>query len=75
MLIVHGTDDIVTPVPQVDSFQAELTANDVDWQTMMFGGAPHGFCVNGAADVLQRYDDKLCKQTYRLMRDFFTDTF
>jgi dienelactone hydrolase len=59
----------------VDSFQAELTANGVDWQTMMFGGAPHGFCVHGAADVLQRYDDKLCKQTYRLMRDFFNETF
>jgi dienelactone hydrolase len=75
VLTIHGTDDSVTPVPQVDSFQAELTANGVDWQTMMFGGAPHGFCVHGAADVLQRYDDKLCKQTYRLMRDFFNETF
>lgn len=74
VLLIHGTDDIVTPVPQVDSFQAELTAAGVDWQTMMFGGAPHGFCVRDANDQIQRYDERLCRQTYRLMRDFFEET-
>lgn len=74
VLIIHGTGDIVTPVPQVDSFETELTMGGVDWQTMMFGGAPHGFCVRDANDQIQRYDERLCKQTYRLMRDFFDET-
>ena len=51
-----------------------MTANGVDWQTMLFGGAPHGFCVRDANDQLQRFDQKLCDQTYRLMRDFFDET-
>ena len=75
MLAIHGSDDVVTPKPQMDAFEAELSANKVDWQVMMFGDAPHGFCVHGAADVLQRYDEKLCRQTYRMVRDFFNETF
>ena len=74
VLTIHGTDDVVTPLPQLDVFQAEMTANGVDWQTMLFGGAPHGFCVRDANDQLQRFDQKLCDQTYRLMRDFFDET-
>ncbi len=74
VLIVHGTADIVTPVPQVDAFEAELTAAGIDWQTMMFGGAPHGFCVRDANDKIQRYDQRLCDQTYRMTRDFFEET-
>lgn len=75
VLVIHGSDDIVTPKPQIDAFEAELSANGVDWQVMMFGDAPHGFCVHGAADTLQRYDEKLCQQTYRMTRDFFAETF
>lgn len=75
VLVIHGSDDIVTPKPQIDALEAELSANKVDWQVMMFGDAPHGFCVHGAADPLQRYDDRLCRQTYRMVRDFFSETF
>ena len=74
VLVIHGSGDIVTPVPQVNSFEAELTGAGVDWQTMMFGGAPHGFCVRDANDQIQRYDKRLCDQTYRLTRDFFDET-
>ena len=75
LLAIHGSDDIVTPKAQIDALEAEMSANGVDWQVMMFGDAPHGFCVHDANDALQRYDEKLCKQTYRLMRDFFSETF
>ena len=75
VLVIHGSDDVVTPKPQIDAFEAELSANGVDWQVMMFGDAPHGFCVHGAADTLQRYNEKLCQQTYRMTRDFFSEIF
>ena len=75
VLVIHGSDDVVTPKPQIDAFEAELSANGVDWQVMMFGDAPHGFCVHGAADTLQRYNEKLCRQTYRMTREFFSEIF
>ncbi|PPR10253.1 MAG: hypothetical protein CFH41_01988 [Alphaproteobacteria bacterium MarineAlpha11_Bin1] len=75
VLVIHGSNDIVTPKPQIDAFEAELSANGTDWQVIMFGDAPHGFCVHGAADTLQRYDEKLCRKTYRMIRDFFEEIF
>jgi dienelactone hydrolase len=46
----------------------------VDWQVMMFGGAVHSFCDPTVNAGPTRYDEKLCRQSYRLMRDFFAET-
>ena len=75
VLVIHGSNDIVTPKSQIDAFEAELSASGTDWQVIMFGDAPHGFCVHGAADTLQHYDEKLCTKTYRMTRDFFEEIF
>lgn len=75
ILAIHGSADPVTPKPQMDALEAEFAANGVDWQLVNFGHAVHSFCVLGANSDSQRYDDKLCRQSYRLMRDFFADTF
>jgi len=74
VLAIHGSADPVTPKPQMDLLETELTDAGVDWQVMMFGNAVHSFCVLGANRDSQRYDDKLCKQSYRMMRDFFAET-
>jgi dienelactone hydrolase len=77
VLAIHGSADPVTPVPEMDALAAELTGAKVDWQVMMFGHAVHSFCVTGANNPGsgQIYDEKLCRQSYRMMRDFFTETF
>jgi dienelactone hydrolase len=75
ILAIHGSADSITPKPQMDALEAEFAANGVDWQLVNFGHALHSFCVLGADSDTQRYDDRLCKQSYRLMRDFFTETF
>ena len=75
VLAIHGSEDIVTPKPQIDALESEMTSNGVDWQVMMFGHAHHSFCVPNVNDELQRYDERLCRQSYRLMRDFFSETF
>ena len=75
ILAIHGSADPVTPKPQMDALEAEFAANDVDWQLVNFGHAVHSFCVLGANSETQRYDDKLCRQSYRIMRDFFSETF
>jgi dienelactone hydrolase len=74
VLAIHGSADPVTPKPQMDMLETELTDAGVDWQVMMFGNAVHSFCVLGADSDSQRYDDKLCKQSYRMTRDFFAET-
>ncbi len=76
VLALHGSADPVTPKPMMDALEAELTEAEVDWQFMMFGHAVHSFCVEGANNPpVQVYDEKLCQQSYRMMRDFFAETF
>jgi dienelactone hydrolase len=74
VLAIHGSADPVTPKPMMDAFEEEMTKAKVDWQVMMFGGAVHSFCdptVHAGPTV---YDEKLCRKSYRLMRDFLAET-
>ena len=75
ILAIHGSADAIKPKLQMDAMEAELTAAGADWQHFNIGHALHSFCVLGADSDTQRYDDKLCKRSYRLMRDFFDETF
>jgi dienelactone hydrolase len=74
VLAIHGSEDPVTPKSMMDAFEEELTKAKVDWQVMMFGGAVHSFCDPTANAGPTRYDEKLCRKSYMLMRDFFTET-
>jgi dienelactone hydrolase len=74
VLAIHGAADPVTPKPMMDAFEEEMTKAKVDWQVMMFGGAVHSFCDPTANAGPSRYDEKLCRKSYRLMRDFFAET-
>jgi dienelactone hydrolase len=75
ILAIHGSADAITPKLQMDAMEAELTAAGADWQHFNIGHALHSFCVLGADSDTQRYDEKLCNKSYRLMRDFFDETF
>jgi dienelactone hydrolase len=74
VLAIHGSADPITPKPMMDAFEEELTNAKVDWQVMMFGGAVHSFCDRTANAGPTRYNEKLCRQSYTLMRDFFAET-
>ena len=74
VLAVHGAADPVTPKAKMDAFEEEMSGAKVDWQIMMFGGAVHSFCDPTANGGPQRYDEKLCRKSYMLMRDFFAET-
>jgi dienelactone hydrolase len=74
VLAIHGSADPVTPKPMMDAFEQELSDASVDWQVMMFGGAVHSFCDPTANAGPTRYDAKLCRKSYLLMRDFFAET-
>ncbi len=74
VLAVHGAADPITPKPMMDAFEKELAAAKVDWEIMMFGGGVHSFCDLTANTDATRYDEKLCRKSYMLMRDFFAET-
>jgi dienelactone hydrolase len=75
VLAIHGRADPVTPKPMIDALEEELTKAKVDWQVMMFGPpAVHSFCDPTAKGPATQYDEKLCRKSYMLMRDFFTET-
>ena len=74
VLAIHGAADPVTPKPMMDAFEEEMTKAKIDWQVMMFGGAVHSFCDPTANAGPSRYDEKLCRKSYMLMRDFFAET-
>jgi dienelactone hydrolase len=75
VLAIHGRADPITPKPMMDAFEEEMSAAKVDWQVMMFGPpAVHSFCDPTANAAATCYDEKLCRKSYRLMRDFFAET-
>jgi dienelactone hydrolase len=74
VLAIHGSADPVTPKPAMDAFEKELTDAKVDWQVVTFGGAVHSFCDPTASGPATRYDEKLCRRSYVLMRDFLAET-
>lgn len=43
VLVLHGHDDPMAPVEQVNALQAELTVAGVDWQVHVYGNTMHAF--------------------------------
>jgi len=74
VLALHGSADPVTPKPMMDAFEEELTKANVEWQVMMFGGAGPFLLRPDGRRWTTRYDEKLCRKSYMLMRDFFAET-
>src|SRR5579862_6166904 len=74
VLAIHGAADPITPKPMIDALEQELTDAKVDWELVMFGGGVHSFCDPTANAGPTRYDAKLCKKSYQLMREFFQET-
>jgi dienelactone hydrolase len=75
VLAIHGSDDPVTPKPMMDALEAELAKAKVDWHVVTFGRGVHSFCDPTANNpAATQYDEKLCRTSYMLMRDFFAET-
>jgi dienelactone hydrolase len=75
VLAIHGRADPVTPKPMMDALEEELTKAKVDWHIVTFGRGVHSFCDQTANHPPGSvYDEKLCRTSYMLMRDFFIET-
>lgn len=73
-LTIHGSADPVTSREDIAALEAELSEAGVEWQTVMFGGAVHSFCVPSANFPGAQYDARLCRKSYVLMHDHFADS-
>jgi dienelactone hydrolase len=75
VLAIHGRADPVTPKAKMDALEDELTNAKVDWHIVTFGRGVHSFCdLTANNPAAQQYDEKLCRTSYMLMRDFFAET-
>jgi dienelactone hydrolase len=75
VLAIHGRADPITPKDKMDALEDELSNAKVDWNIMMFGPpAVHSFCDRTAKGPATQFDEKLCKKSYQLMREFFAET-
>ena len=73
-LIAHGAMGC-TSTAGTDRYSTENQArSEVDWQIHTFGHAVHSFCDLTANAGPTRYDDRLCRKPYVMMREFIAET-
>ena len=74
LLVLNGADD-QGAWPDTDKLFAELRASGSDWQFVNIGGAVHCFTETEAHSPGCMYNAQASKRGYRMMRDFFDESF
>ena len=70
VLILHGAEDQVAPLTEVNKLVADLRAAKVDWELRLFSGAQHGFTdPTNAAE--QRADREYKVAIQRFFKEIF----
>jgi len=78
VLVLHGGDDPHVPVKDVEAFENEMRAGNVDWQLVVYGGAVHGFTNPASGNDKTRgaaYDEKADRRSWEAMKAFFAEIF
>lgn len=77
VLILHGYKDPIVNLEELQRFQNEMSDNQVDWQTHLFGQAMHAFATPTANDpdagIL--YDPVAAKRAWNHTHQFLKDIF
>lgn len=76
VLVLHGADDPYVPTEQVQAFEAEMRAADVDWQLISYGGAVHSF-TDPTANLPgeAQYHPQVAQRAFAHMNLFFDEHF
>ena len=78
VLVLHGGDDPHVPVKDVEAFENEMRAGNVDWQLVVYGGSVHGFTNPASGNDKSRgaaYDEKADRRSWEAMKAFFAEIF
>ena len=79
VLACTGADDPLVPPEQVLAFQQEMTAANVDWQVITYGGTKHAFTNRNAGRSnrpnILAYNEAADRRSWAAMRAFFDEIF
>ncbi|MDX2346336.1 MAG: dienelactone hydrolase family protein [Legionella sp.] len=77
LLVLHGYDDPMVPLEQVQAFSDEMTEAKADWQLNMYGQTTHAFTNPEANDPVlgTKYNAQTSRLAFQSMRNFLTDLF
>ena len=70
VLILHGADDEVAPLPEVNKLVADLKAAKVNWELQIFSGAQHAF-TNPTNASEERADREYKVAIQRFFKEIF----
>ena len=72
VLVLHGGDDPVVPPAEVQAFQEEMRAAEVDWQFVAYGGAVHAFSDSSRGEAYHASADR---RSWQALRTFLEEVF
>jgi dienelactone hydrolase len=78
VLICNGTEDPVCPLSEIDGFQKEMDAANVDYQINIYGRAKHSF-ANPYVDMTRMegmaYSPRVDRRSWHALSALFEETF
>jgi dienelactone hydrolase len=77
VLVLHGNNDRMISSEELLGFKDEMEQKKAEWQLHIFGNTVHSFTNPGANDPAfgTVYNKSADKRSFRLMEDFFKETF
>ena len=77
ILVLHGYNDPMVPMPEVESFAHEMELANADWQIHMYGKTQHAFTNPEANDTNLGtiYNSIAAKRSWNTMKAFFEEIF
>lgn len=77
ILALHGHDDPMVPVEQVNAFETEMTNAHVDWQLHIYGQTMHAFTnpIANDPDFGTVYNSIADSRSWIAMKNFFLEIF
>jgi dienelactone hydrolase len=78
VLVCTGADDRAVPMTQVTAFIAEMRADKVDFEVIIYGGAVHAFTNPASGDDPSKnvaYNAPADRRSWQAMKDFLAEAF
>jgi len=78
VLVCHGSDDPMIPIPQVNAFVEEMTKAKADWQLIAYGNTVHSFTNPDADGTMMpgiKFNAQSDARSWLAMQDFFKEVF
>ena len=78
VLVCHGSDDPMIPIPQVNGFIEEMTKAQADWQLISYGNTVHSFTNPDADGTMMpgiKFNAQSDARSWIAMKNFFEEVF